>query len=248
MMKRPVWQNPKVIVACLVALLVLGGGGVFVYTKLSPSQPAPATETSKKKIVPTFNQLEVGQRPYLQILPLADGRNLDLRLALVKKTAPSVEYELEYQAGSLLQGAFGKLDLDSLPTTKRILLGSCSAGGACTYHENVKGGTLVLKFAGDEPYALKQEWRYFDNYGTKGMAFASKDAKLQIESKDLGKQRFVIVYNSPGYPEGLTGRPVSDPYSLTASGTLTGRGKLTLRATEEEVTDGRLLLHAACWR
>ncbi|MBT7183811.1 MAG: hypothetical protein HN912_03075, partial [Candidatus Pacebacteria bacterium] len=140
--------------------------------------------------------------------------------------------ELEYQAGSLLQGAFGQLSIDSLPATKKILLGSCSAGGACTYHDDVQGGTLLTRFNSKESYALKSRWKYIIN--SKGeMAFSSQDAKFQIESKSLAKQSYLVIFNTAGYPEGLESEPVSDLYSLTSSSKLSGSGELTIRAEEE---------------
>jgi hypothetical protein len=228
-------KNPKVIGAIIVALIITIIGGVFVFKNKSNSgNTEEVTEKPRKrKITEPVNIIAVSERPYVKITPMADGRNLSLDVVSVAKAAESVEYELEYQAGTLLQGAFDQIELGSLPTSAKILLGSCSAGGACTYHTDIKGGSLVLKFVGAENYALKQEWRYFDNWGNKETQFASKDSKFQLESTDLAKQRFVIVYNSPGFPEGLSGTPVSDPFSLTTSSKPSGGASLTMRATEE---------------
>lgn len=220
------------IAGSIIALLLIVGGG-FAFIKMRSNNPAEEVQdTKKKKVSQPMNVIDVKDRPYVRILPQADGRNLDLVVHTVNKPAEAMEYELEYQAGSLLQGAFGELDLASLPSTKRILLGSCSAGGACTYHEDVKGGSLVSRFSGPEDYALKQDWRYLDNKA-KETAVSSKDAKFQLDAKNMAQQRFIVIFNSPGYPEGLTGTPVSDPYSLETSSTLSGEGELTMRATEE---------------
>lgn len=227
-------KQQKVIAAVMLVVLILVGGGVFAFTRQSkPTGEQTQQTTQKKKVSEPVNQIAVSERPYVQIIPQADGRNLELQVNTTPKPAESAEYELEYQAGTLLQGAFGLIELESLPGSAKILLGSCSAGGACTYHTDVKGGTLVLKFSGPENYALKQDWRYFDNWGNKETQFASKDAKFQLDSKDLAKQRFIVVYNSPGYPEGVTGTVVSEPYSLTGSTALTGKAELTMRANEE---------------
>jgi len=215
----------------LVVLLVIGTG-IFTFTKLR-SKPTVANETTKKKRIeePT-NIIAVEERPYVQIIPHSDGHNVSLKVNETKKDAASVEYELEYQAGSLLQGAFGQLTLDSLPAIKEILLGSCSAGGACSYHEDVRGGTLLTRFNGPESYALKSRWKYIDN--TKGeTAFSSQDAKFQLESTDLKKQRYLVIFNTAGYPDGVEGTLVSEIYSLTSSGSLAGEAELTIRAEEE---------------
>jgi hypothetical protein len=215
-----------------IVVLVLAGGA-FAYTKMN-SKPADSTQdgTKKKRLNEQVNVIPVDQRPYIQIIPQADGRNLVLSLIELKKPAESAEYELEYQAGSLLQGAFGQLALGDLPSTTKILLGSCSAGGACTYHEDVQGGTLLTRYEGDESYALKSNWKYIDNKAGE-TAFSSKDAMFQIESEGLEKQRYLIIFNTAGYPEGLKGAPVSEIYSLTSAGTLKGKASLTIRAQQE---------------
>lgn len=228
-------QKPVVIGAVVIAIILAIVGGVFAFkTRTSQPEEEQTTERpARKPISQPVNEISVSERPWVSITPKADGRNLSLTVHTVAKSATTAEYELEYQAGTLLQGAFGLLDLATVPSSEEILLGSCSAGGACTFHEDIKGGTLVLSFEGDESYALKQEWRYFDNWGNAETQFASKDSKFQLESSDLAKQRFVVIYNSPGYPEGLEGTPVSDPYSLTGSSAIAGTADLTMRATEE---------------
>lgn len=232
-MKIPKKQLPLIIGGAVVALLAIGGG-IFAFTQMKkPAVEQTQQANQKRKVSQPTNIIPVSDRPYVQIIPEADGRNLDLQVSTLPKAADSVEYELEYQAGTLLQGAFGLIELADLPASAQILLGSCSAGGACTYHTDVKGGSLVLKFEGAEEYALKQDWRYFDNWGNKETQFSSKDAKFQLESTDLAKQRYVVIYNSPGYPAGVTGTVVSEPYSLTGSSSLTGSAKVTMRANEE---------------
>jgi hypothetical protein len=233
-MNMETFKKPQVLAVIGLLIAVAIGGTVFAFSRSSaPAEETTEDKPAKRKISEPVNQIDISERPYVTIVPQADGRNLDLVVNQVKKDANSVEYELEYQAGTLLQGAFGLIELTSFPSTTRILLGSCSAGGACTYHEDVQGGSLVLRFEGTQTYALKQEWRYFDNYGSTQSEFASKDAKFQVESADLGDQRFVVIYNSPGYPEGLEGTPVSDPYSVQGTSTLTGTAELTMRATTE---------------
>ncbi len=221
----------KKLIIAVVALLVIGGGG-FAFTK-SRSKPTPTAESTKKKRIeePT-NIIAVAERPYLKILPHSNGHNLTLEIAEVKKEASSVEYELEYQAGSLLQGAFGQLSFDSLPATKEILLGSCSAGGACTYHEDVRGGTLLTRFNGSKSYALKSRWKYIIN-STGETAFSSQDAKFQIDGQSLAKQSYLVIFNTAGYPDGLKSEPVSELYSLTTANKLIGEAKLTIRAEKE---------------
>jgi hypothetical protein len=46
-------------------------------------------------------------------------------------------------------------------------------------------------------------------------------------------QMLIMSFNTAGYPEGLKGDVLSDPYSLTASSELDGKATLTMRANEE---------------
>lgn len=218
----------KILPFIIVVLLI--AGGIYAYQSMGGEETTPE-EPTKKKTVENVNVIPVAERPYLHITPESDGRNITITVEEVKKTASSLEYELEYQSGSLLQGVFGALELDPLPARSTQLLGSCSAGGACTYHEDVSGGSILTRYDGPEPYALKSDWKYFENADDE-TAFSSRDAKFQIESDELADQSYIVVMNAPGYPEGLVGTPVSDPYSLRTSSTLSGTAELTMRAQE----------------
>lgn len=216
----------------ILVILLLVGGGIFAATRMK-SKPEPTKETTKKKrIEEPKNIISVSERPYLKILPQSDGHNITLEVISVKKDATKVEYELEYQAGSLLQGAFGQLDLDSFPASTDILLGSCSAGGACTYHEDVKGGKILTRFTGSETYALESRWKYIINSDNE-TAFSSQDAKFQLKSDDLAKTSYIVIFNTAGYPAGLDSKPVAELYSLTTNNKLSGKAELSIRAQEE---------------
>jgi len=216
----------------VVGLLVIGGG-IFAVTRMSNAQPADQGKTTtKKRVADELNKIAVDQRPYLTLKPEVDGNNITLSLLELKKAASTGEYELEYQSGSLLQGAFGELKLEALPAMTKIFLGSCSAGGKCTFHEDIRGGSLLTRFEGAERYALKSDWRYFDN-AAKASEFSSKDAKFQLISPDMKTQRYVIVFNAAGYPGTAPGSVVSEVFSLQTSNILTGKGTLVIRANEE---------------
>lgn len=225
-------KNKKVLIPIIIFVVLAIGGGVFALTRQKPAENPVVKTPKKKKITEPVNVIAVAERPYVQIKPHADGRNISLVINSLKKNADDADYELEYQAGSLLQGAFGNIALTDLPSTKKILLGSCSAGGACTYHEDVRGGTLSMCFNGSEKYALKSDWNYFIN-STRETDFSSKDSKFRISADNLAKQSYIIIYNTPGYPEGLEGNLVSEIYSLTTSKQLAGKAEISIRASEE---------------
>lgn len=229
-------KNKKVTVTVIIGLFILLVGGIFAATKLmNTSDQSADTTKQKKKLTPELDTIPVEERPYIVILPQAGGKNVEIIVNDIKKDATSMEYELEYQAGTLLQGAFGSLDLASFPAKKEILLGSCSAGGACTYHEDVKGGTLLVSFDGPTAYAHKTEWKYIENKA-KETAFSSKDEKFQIESAGLKTASYLIIYRSPGAPKSLEGSLNSNVYTLkTAPGvdTYSGTADLTMRLDED---------------
>lgn len=227
MMKK---KNLPIVV---IALVLLIGGGVFVVLKLKGSDSSGQTETKKKtKILEPKNIIDLAMRPYVKLSPVSGGHNINIEIIEVKKEASEVEYELEYQSGTLLQGFQEVLQLGTLPVKTQKLFGSKSAGGAITYHEDIKGGSLQLRFIGPENYVLKQDWRYFENKD-KETEFSSKDAKFQIESKDLATNKLILIYNTPGVPEGLEGEVASDAYSLTSDSKLSGEGTVSIRANEE---------------
>jgi hypothetical protein len=230
----PANKKPLIIGAIAAVLLLVIGGVILAGRGLISGQKAvqPTPTPAKKRVVEPPNLIPVDQRPFVLIKPEADGKNVTIEVVAIKKPADSVEYELEYQAGELLQGVQGALPLSSLPAKTTQLMGSCSAGGKCTYHTDVRGGSLLLRFLGAENYVLKQDWKYIDNKA-KETAISSKDAKFQMESADLAKQKFIIIYNTPGYPDGAPGTIASEAYVLSTAAPFTGKAKLTMRANEE---------------
>ena len=227
-------MNKKFIPVAAVVALILVVGGVFAATQLLGKKDEPQEQVQqKKKITLPVNVISLEEKPIVSVEPQADGHNVVIGVDKVRKDAKTAEYELEYQAGTLLQAATNVFNLDQLPTSEKILLGSCSAGGACTYHEDVKGGTLLMTFeGGSDPYALKSDWKYIDNK-TKETEVSSRDGKFQLSSKDIASNRYLIIFNAYGIPDGVPGTVVSSPYSLSSSSALKGTAQLTMRANED---------------
>jgi len=182
-------------------------------TLFRPSQP---TDKGKGGVTEPVNEIPIKERPFVTITPRADGREVSLSVGKLSE-AKTVEYELEYQAGTLLQGAFGKIDFstEQPPVVRKILLGSCSAGGKCSYHENVNGGTLLLRYKNGKTTALKGEWN-FQIAGKQKGHFNSRDAKFtfDIGERDLPSQTFVIVIQTMGLPGPIDGEVVGGPYAV----------------------------------
>lgn len=225
--------NKKVLIIA-GALTVLIAAGVIIWsrTRTQPAPPPQEEERQQNRITEAVNVIPVSDSPYMLLLPRANGRYIDIVLQSIVLPADEMEYELEYQSGSLIQASFDNMTINQVPTQKEVFLGSCSAGGACTYHEDIKGGTLLMRFNGEEQYVLKSDWRYIDNADREN-AIASRDAKFQLESDNLAANRYLIIFNSPGAPEGLEAELKSDIYAVASSSNLAGEGSLTIRAAEE---------------
>lgn len=190
------------------------------------ASPTPVARRTDKNL----NQEPLANRPYVRLFPRQDGHAVTVEIEQMKKQAQDVEYEIEYSAGSLLQGAFGKIDsLTKLPVSKEILLGSCSTGGKCTYNTDVTGGTLSLRF-GTPDYSLQQEWSYTDKAKTL-TSFSSRDGKFSfaIPSAKTTKSTLsvVTIYNSPGYPD-EPGEVIAGPYVVSTIGSVTGSVSLKM--------------------
>lgn len=224
----------KLLIALPLAVLLIIGAIFFINKNKKPSTTA-APIVSKKKVQSPVNIISVTDRPYLRLEPSADGHYITITVAEVKKTANQLDYEMEYQTGSMLQGFGGLIKLDKLPVSDKKLFGSQSAGGAITYHEDIKGGNLLAQFTGNENYAVKSAWRYFTNTD-KANEFSSQDTKFTIKNQELNKYSYIVIYNSPGYPSGLKAEVVSDPYIVTTEKslkTISSNFEVSIRASED---------------
>ncbi len=229
---------PKIaLISGIILTGIIAVLGIWQFTSSSNNPaPTPSPEPAKRRVVEPANVIPVSERPVVFIQPEPDGRNLTIEVLNVRKPAKNIEFDLEYQAGELLQGVSGSISLEAIPARTTQLMGTCSAGGKCSYHENVQGGSLQLRFLGQENYLLKQDWRYIDNK-TKENIFASKDAKFQLTSPGLSSIRYAIVYQSPGAPDNLEGELTSEIYALATSSKIDAKDvEVTIRANEEDST------------
>jgi hypothetical protein len=214
-------QNPKakkkLLIIGTILLLIIVLVTVFGGQEQKPAEPVAAP--TKKKISSPVNVIAVAERPYLRLEPSSDGHHIIITVLEVKKAASQLDYEMEYQTGSMLQGFGDSIKLDNLPVSNEKLFGSQSAGGAITYHEDIKGGNLLAEFSGAENYAVKSAWRYFEN-SAKASEFISQDTKFTISNQALSKHAYLIIYNSPGYPGEITGELLAGPYVVSSEKSL----------------------------
>ncbi len=231
----------------LLLVLLIGGTLLAGCRKKAPAEEPVATQ-KPRKVDKNVNQEPVENRPFVRLEPRSDGKAVDLTLVEIKKTAGDLEYEVEYSAGSLLQGAFGTVDsLAGLPIKKEILLGSCSSGGKCTYNKDVTGGTLTLRF-GNPDYTLKSEWSYKEN-ALKEKIFSSRDGKFSLDiSKGKNTANFVTVHQVPGYPGTIEGKVIAGPYAIAPFASLSGTATISLRLPLDSTTGTLMGWDGKAWK
>lgn len=210
----------------VVALLL---GGFMLFGRGDAANPVGPTPKPTLPPEPV-NVIPVEERPYARLYPSADGRTVIVSLEKLNKPAEDGEYEIEYQSGTVLQGAGGALNVEDLPDVEEILLGSCSAGGKCTYHEDVTGGLLTFRLEGSNRYAVRGEWSFLEN-PTGDKTLSSRDGKLGLTGAGT-KPKFGIVFQSPGYPDALPGRALSQIYAIGTSTASTGSVVVSLHLNE----------------
>ena len=219
-------KKQKIIALIISLVIIVVGAILLINNKQNNSNSNQQAEVVKKKISQPVNIIPVSERPFMQLIPSSDGHYITVNVLELKKPASQLTYEMEYQTGSMLQGFQGSLALNKLPAADRKLFGSQSAGGAITYHEDIKGGTLLAEFSGNEDYAVKSAWTYIDvaqnmasSAGTPN-TFASEDKKFSLISQELNNYRYLVIYNTPGFPGQLASEPVSDIYTISADQSL----------------------------
>lgn len=231
MQNLPKIEQKKLIIGGVIAAIVVVGG-IFGYSMSKNDKPVD-TKSQKKRISLPDNVIDVSQRPFVTLTPV-DTYNITMTVEETKDKPTDVDYHFEYQSGTLLQALDNTLALTSIPASTKLFLGSCSAGGACTYHKDVKGGTLRLVFqGGDQPYAVKSNWRFIDNTTAKEKSMASQDAKFQVTGDGLAKTGLVIIYNAPGFPGKPMGAVNSEVYVLSSATEIAGDLTVSIRANEE---------------
>lgn len=223
-------KKPMMIMG-IVALVVIGLGG-FAWMRSRGNKPVEHVQQPKKVQAPV-NLIAIKERPYIELIPLAERNKLQLVIHERKKAAETVEVVLEYDRNKgVMDAVLKEFTLTSPVQKEEIFLGSKSAGGHTTYHDDVIGGTYTLNFE-DEDYALKEPWRYSDT--EKSYAeFSTSDGFFQVKLDKPYQTSKIVVMKSPGYPGELEGEVIAGPYLFRGVNALSEATlDLTIRASEE---------------
>lgn len=180
-------------------------------------------ESAGAKLV--INQLDQNKRPFALLVQHSSGKLLTFRLENTA-TINQAAVDLEYLSGDLLKGARSTLEspLDD-PFTKAFLLGSCSAGGKCSFDKDLISGSLKLKLKieGESDIHLLKGDYFFVNGET-----TSTDGRLTYSPK--GSSTGQILLNTLGLPQGLKeGNLELYPIAITATSPQTIKGRLEIK-------------------
>lgn len=226
-------KKPMMIMG-IIALVVIGLVG-FMWMRSRGTKPVEQVQQPKKVQVPV-NLIAIEERPYVELIPLAERNKLQLVIHERKKAAETVEVVLEYDRNKgVMDAVLKEFPLTNPVQKEEIFLGSKSAGGHTTYHDDVIGGTYTLNFE-DEDYALKESWRYSDSE-TAYSEFSTSDGFFQVKLDKPYQTGKIVVMKSPGYPGDLEGELIAGPYLFRGVGALPeATAEVTIRTSEESAT------------
>lgn len=205
----------------------------------------PPAQKTRPTINEPVNTVPISERIYTMLTIKRDGKKplgKELVLSIAdSKGASLIEYDVEVQSGTTIQGDGGEIDpkKEQKPFVVNLFLGTCSAGGACSYYKEIKGGSMLLRFNNSPVGTLKGEWSYAEP-GNDG-ELSSRDGKFQLSAPKL-KQGFVVIAQTIGLPKSVDGEVLAGPYSLDATATSLGDGVLAMHLTGEDVNGATLWL------
>lgn len=201
---------PIKIVAIVIGAIVLVAVVAAIFMSKGNNTEGPAPTPTKKP--EPINVIPLEDRPYVTLKPLVGRNQLQITIHDLKIPADAVEVTLEYDRNEgVMDAVLREFDIQKLPLIQDLFMGSKSAGGHITFHDDVIGGTLHLEFEGDDPYALENPWRYDDKL-TMYSELSTADGKFQVELDEAYRTAKIIVMQSPGLPIDAPGEVIAGPY------------------------------------
>ncbi|MDD4026937.1 MAG: hypothetical protein PHO75_01970 [Candidatus Shapirobacteria bacterium] len=189
----------KKTIIILVLIVVIVPLLVFLFTrskKTTTTTPIKKTEISKKI------ELTDNEKPYISLIPRADGHELKFKVINIPAKFSTAEYELIYTAEDegleIEKGVSGTIKLDSQNFEKDLLLGteSCTNGCKYKYDEGIVGGVLTLTLTTDDkeyisfetPFVIKNSAQINKD---KGISLIQEN--FEIKATVTSKNDFFIV-------------------------------------------------------
>lgn len=231
----------KGLVVIFIGIVLVGFIFVFLKGKKTGSPSTDSGSQVSNQVV-----LPIEERPYLILVPRADGHELKLGLSNLKNIK-SVDYELVYLAGKVSRGVIGSVDLKGESSFSRdLLLGSCSKN-VCKYDEGVSSGTLTLKLTGTEG-VQKYEASFHLQKGSQAKnGLTSGDDNFTF-SGSFSSSSFYLISNTLGLPKNPPGKIIGGPYGVFPSGSGSIKGTIKLRLSQSSQTVKVLSWDGSSWK
>lgn len=131
-------------VVLIIVMIIMVVVGKNKKTTTNPS--TTETETTEEL------SLSDEEKPYISLIPQADGHRLNLKISNIPKNISEIEYDLIYTAKDenieIEKGVGGTAKIEGTSIERELLLGteSCTNGCKYKYDEGITGGTLTLSF------------------------------------------------------------------------------------------------------
>ena len=204
----------------------------LIFSACGKKDSADVVDESKLLI----NKLEYSRRPLFLLTQHSTGKLITLYLDQADEVE-SATVDLEYLSGDLLKGARSTISSPgSEAFSQAFLLGSCSAGGKCSFDKELVSGSTKIRIA------LKNEKTQHILKGS--FVFIDSDEVTTVDgrftytpSSSLGNQ---LLIDTLGLPAGLDSDPYLYPLAITSTSSKIS-GDMVVRAkniTSVMVYDG----------
>ena len=188
------------------------------------------TTTIAPTPTPRLIELSPDQRPYISLIPRADGHQLKMIISKIPNNIDQIEYELIYTAkdqnNEIEKGLGDTLKLSGITIERDLLLGteSCTNGCKYKYDEGVTGGTLSITLITKDSQVTTFQSQFALRSSTdlkKGKLDLSTE-NFSITATPSTKDEFFVLLKNYGIPSGSNAK---NAYSVFSS--KSGKGAVT---------------------
>lgn len=171
-----------------------------------------------------INQLDQNRRPFTVLSQHSSGKLLAFYLENTSNIKGAT-VDLEYLSGDLLKGVKSTLESPIKdPYAQSFLLGSCSAGGKCSFDRDLISGSLKLKLKIDgesDIHVLKGDYSFVNGETT------TTDGRVTYSPQ--GNSTGQILMNTLGLPKKLESKLELYPIAITTINNQPIKGELTIK-------------------
>lgn len=207
----------------IVLAVALGGVVVFGVFKVLQSFGKPETRVvdskNNKKAEEVLRELPIEERPFVSLIPRADGHELHMTITKIPSDAGTIEYKLVYKdAKGISQGVPGTVKAQ-FSIERDLVLGTCSSG-KCRYDEGVEEGNFTIRLRNvDGKLIAKLETPFYLQKGGKELNFL--DGSFSLTAGNLSKNAYYLTMSTLGLPGQVSGKVVGKPYGVFTKGSST---------------------------